>query len=314
MPEVTNAPVSVPVETPAPATTPQSAAPQAKESPATTQLTQAVAQPTDWRTELPDELRNHAAFKDFKSLGDVAKSYIEKDKMIGADKLVIPKDDAPQTEWDAFYAKQGRPEKATDYKLTDVKVPEGLPQNDDFKNDMLAEMHKAGLNQRQANQLFQAYQNKTGGLFQSMQVAKAQQNEEGLNSLRQEWGGKFDENLNFSRLAVEHFGGDDLKSELSDTGAGNSPTLIKTFAMIGKSMSEDKIMANKSGSMQFGGMTPDQARYRIGELQGDPQFMKRYQSAGEPGHKEAVAEMERHFQIAYKSAPRAGAKQAVAQG
>lgn len=50
------------------------------------------------------------------------------------------------------------------------------------------------------------------------------------------------ESINHAQRAMEKFGSPDLKQYLNDTGLGNHPELIRTFAHIGKSMAEDNLV------------------------------------------------------------------------
>lgn len=52
-------------------------------------------------------------------------------------------------------------------------------------------------------------------------------------------GPKLQENLGLARKAIETFGGRELREFLNTTGFGNNPLLVKSFARIGKAISED---------------------------------------------------------------------------
>ncbi|MES0385528.1 MAG: hypothetical protein ABUJ98_13190, partial [Hyphomicrobium sp.] len=68
------------------------------------------AKPTgSWRDALSDERREHPSLKDYKDVDGLAKSHIEQSKLIGEKRLVIPRDDAPET-WEAYHKAGGRPD------------------------------------------------------------------------------------------------------------------------------------------------------------------------------------------------------------
>lgn len=57
-----------------------------------------------------------------------------------------------------------------------------------------------------------------------------------------EFGGDaFDANAGVARQAVEHFGGDDLKQILDDSGLGNHPAVFGAFWRMGKTMADGKV-------------------------------------------------------------------------
>ena len=52
-----------------------------------------VAQPSEevanWRTELPDDIREHSSLSSIQDVGNLAKSYINAQSMIGRDKIPV---------------------------------------------------------------------------------------------------------------------------------------------------------------------------------------------------------------------------------
>ena len=69
----------------------------------------------DWKASLSEDLRNDPSLASINDVASLAKGYVHGQKMIGADKIVIPKDDASPDEMNEFYNRLGRPEK---YEIT----------------------------------------------------------------------------------------------------------------------------------------------------------------------------------------------------
>jgi len=79
-----------------------------------------------WRESVSSEWAEDASMADFKSLDDLAKSYVHAKKLIGSeDRVRIPKEDDTDN-WLKFYNKIGRPEEAAGYKFN---IPEDAPPN-----------------------------------------------------------------------------------------------------------------------------------------------------------------------------------------
>lgn len=101
---------------------------------------------------IPEEFRDRPYLKDIGAMkfGHDALNEIFK-KLDGAQKLVgtktgIPAADAPDTEWEQFYAKM-RPEKPEGYE---IKVAEGVDPNPEYLKRVRGIFHDAGLTPKQA--------------------------------------------------------------------------------------------------------------------------------------------------------------------
>lgn len=107
-----------------------------------------------------------------------------------------------------------------------------------------------GLTQEQADKMVALHADSLQRAQQQARDNWAQQQETWENDLRNDpdfGGAKFDENVGAAMKAVEKFGTPGLKEALESTGMGNHPELVRTFAEIGKAISEDKIvMGNQS--------------------------------------------------------------------
>src|SRR5262245_22827259 len=103
---------------------------------------------------LPEDLRANPEFKDFKGVGDLAKSYVERGKLVGMEKLALPKDDAAPADWDPVFKRLGRPEKAEGYKFGEVTLKHIKTEDQSTQklvNDFRTNAHSLGLSQKQAD-------------------------------------------------------------------------------------------------------------------------------------------------------------------
>lgn len=204
-------------------------------------------QPTsDWRSALPDDLRSEKVFesikgKDWSEAGPLlAKNYVHAQRLVGTEKLALLTDKSTPEETNEFYTKLGRPAKPTEYQY---KLPEGLTAEnldparlDSWKN----KMHELGLTSRQANELMSNYLAEENlGRQGSVKSAELQQDQWVLQ-IKQEYGDKFDENMNYARLALRDFGNPKLMEALESSGFGSHPEVVKTFANIGRALADDK--------------------------------------------------------------------------
>ena len=108
-----------------------------------------------------------------------------------------------------------------------------------------------GLTQEQADKLVGIHAESLQKAHQQAAEQHSRQMEAWTKELRNdpEFGGAaFDGNIKSAQKAVEQFGSEGLKEALEETGLGNHPALVRTFAMIGKAISEDGFVSGgKSG-------------------------------------------------------------------
>ena len=72
-------------------------------------------------------------------------------------------------------------------------------------------------------------------------------------------GDKFKENLSLAKRVVDRFGSEAFKTALNETGFGNHPEVIRTFARIGLLMADDKLVT--SGQSSGGTKTMEETFY-----------------------------------------------------
>jgi hypothetical protein len=239
-----------------------------------------AADPREW---LPAEFRTDSAFEPFQDITQLAKSYRDTAKMVGADKntlLRLPKDpDAP--EWADVWAKLGRPETPDAYKF-EGEVGLSEEQAAAFR----AQAHALGLPQRQAEGILKFHAAQQAAAREQLQTL-------GVNSLTEEWGAAFDDRVKVAVKAAELYGGPELMQVLKDTGLGYHPAIVRAFAKVGMEITEPGELRGGSGGQRTGGrLAPAEAQAEIGKLYQSAEFTKAYYDRDNPGHAEAVRRME----------------------
>ena len=59
-------------------------------------------------------------------------------------------------------------------------------------------------------------------------------------------GEKLNEHCEFAKRAINEFGGEEMHKILNETGYGNHPGVLRTFAKIGRLMQSDKLINSSS--------------------------------------------------------------------
>ena len=92
----------------------------APEAPIVEEAGQATSedQAFDFRQHIDEGYRNDPSLSTYKDINGMAKSLINAQKMVGADKVAIPGSWATEDDWSQVYSKLGRPETADKYDLS----------------------------------------------------------------------------------------------------------------------------------------------------------------------------------------------------
>lgn len=251
--------------------------------------TQGIGEVQDWKASLPEDIKADPSLAPIKDLAGLAKSYVNAQKLIGGEKVAVPKDDT-DPQWDVVYNRLGRPESPDKY---DLAKPEGLPDYDEGAEKAFREQaHRLGLTAKQAKGLFDWYGAMAGEKFAAASEAQKATMEQGLNALKAEWGQTFNDKVAQAQKAVGFYGDDELKGFLNESGLGNHPAMVKLFAKLGSGLKEDGLRGT-----QGTGLTPADAKTKINAILTDGQHP--YHDRYKPGHNEAVAEMLKLHEAAY---------------
>lgn len=227
----------------------------------------AAAPPADWRAGLAEELRADPSLQAFTDLNGLAKSYIETKRMVGQEKVVLPKGDDDAAGWDALYKALGRPDSADGYQL-------GVPEGDDgaFARTFAGWAHAAGLSQRQAAALSDQW-----NAFQTQAAAAAQtQADETARQIRAELGAKADETIALAQRGAQAFGFNAEDVARLDQLVG-SKGLIEKLAEIGRLSGEGSfagIGRDGGAAGGFGGSAAEVQR-QIDAKKADADFRSR---------------------------------------
>ncbi len=246
--------------------------------------------PSDWKASLPQDLRDNPVFHAIKDVDTLAKSYVHAQSMVGRDKIPVPGPNATPEEWAMINERLGVPKELDKYELTspDNTSPEVF-------NDFKKMAHGLGIRPSQAKAMID-WNVKTGQAIQEQQTqAAAQAKTKNEESLKAKWGEGYEKELQRSVMAMEEWGGPDLKKVLEESGVGNNPVMIEMFNKLGKAMGEDKIRGKENVSF---GVTPDEAKSQVNSIMGDPKSP--YFDAGHPKHHETIEHVKKLYTMMYR--------------
>jgi len=221
----------------------------------------ADAAPVGFLDSLPEELRNEPSLRTFTDPAALAKSYVNAQRMIGADKVAIPGKSATPDEWREVYQRLGAPTEVGGYEF------EGdVPLDDNYIDAFREHALNAGLNGRQANEMMNFVRGTITGMNEGLEQSREQALYEGEQQLRQEFGQAFEQRVEMAQLAARQLLGDTEMFDqitLSDGRMlGDHPEIVKLFSNLATQIGEDNLAGETTELV----MTPEEASRQIAEM------------------------------------------------
>lgn len=236
----------------------------------------------DWRSVLPPEISADPSLQHIGSVEAMAKSYINAQKMVGAEKLAIPGNWATDEDWALVYNKLGRPEGPDGYDLGET---EG-----DFADWFRETAHNSGLSARQAQQIASAYQEFAGAFTEASEQQREAHRAEIETELRQEFGRDFDNKMERANELLKEFDAPDLTEiQLSDGSLlGDNPELVRFMVRLSDYIAEQVSEDGLAGRDSRPGVSDTDLEARIRELtaKSSPYWEKHH-----PDHDRMVGEV-----------------------
>lgn len=253
--------------------------------------------PPSWRDELPEEIRGHKTLTDVADVGSLAKQFIDAQAAMGtsiripgpdaggealtnfhaklAEKVpgLIPTPDPENTDqMNALYTRMGRPTEAIGYEH-----PEGVDPTQ--MADFATLAHGLGLTKTQYKGMLTELVKFTA----TKQEATNKDFDQGIRTLKQEWGIVYDDNLQLVQSVMKGTGAPKEFMEMAANGKLPAESL-KWLHAIGKQLGSEGINFQKDESTTR--LAPQEAAARSAEIMADTKGP--YWDGAHPQHKEYV--------------------------
>lgn len=259
----------------------------------------AVAAPAEktWLDTLPEDLRSNPSLQRYKEGGPevLAKSYLNLERMIGFDKVPLPKDANDNEAWNHVYKSLGRPDDPGGYQFAKPeKLPEGMTYDDNMETWWRQAAHKSGLSARQAAALHGEYLKNFEG---NMQLSAKIAGEEAIKcktELRRDWGAEYElrrgmVNREFSTLAPT------LQEKISKSNLARDPEFLKYIADVAartKGETEAKL-----GAPGGGAQTPEAVKASIAKHR--QEYSSALMDRMHPDHELRVRELNKMYETLF---------------
>jgi len=252
---------------------------QVAEVSAEAEVAPSVADTGDWRSTIPEEIRGHKSLEHIQDVGALAKSYVNAQSMIGADKVAIPGKHATDDDWGEVYRRLGRPDSPEGYELQN-DMPEGVPAVENMLDGFRGAAHEAGLSPQQAQKLLGWYNGFLGEMNQTDEGQAEQARLDTELELKREYGAAYEDRLTNGNAVIQEFGAENISEiQLADGRLlGDHPEMIKMMVNIGEFINSKIGEDSLEGIKNSGALTPGDAEERLNEItaQGSPYWDQRH--------------------------------------
>lgn len=230
-------------------------------------------------TDLGD-LLNEPALKTVKDVKSLTKSFLNGQKMIGKDKVVIPTKNSTEEERAAFYRKIGLPDNLEGYELN--KAEESM-YDESFYSGIKEQMFKNNILPRQAKAIVEYLENYEKEQDNNFSAQSKERVEQEIQGLKNEWGTAFDSKLNIANTVLKDYADEETMKALSAAGLGNNVHMVKLLNKVGEHMYKEKKIDTPHPSM---GITRDDANKEMSDMLSN--FDHPFHNSAHPDHQKAV--------------------------
>ncbi len=250
--------------------------------------TPVVPQDFAWKASISPDFANSPTMKNFpdtkEGLNNAVKSHLELQKLMGNEKVPIPKgkDDPARA---IFNKAMGIPEKPEGYALPDIEIPETMKGLTFDKAKFQAEVHKHDLTPGAAKGLWETYTAMSKQAYADALQAREKQMTSIVNQMRQEWGDAYQTKVELGQMVINKFSGDKEMNDFITATLAADPRGIKFLASIGDQFAENKVGDFK---YQRHALTAEEAQNEIDSIRRDMGHPYNDPKATEAEHKRAV--------------------------
>ena len=244
-----------------------------------------------WKSNLPADYSSAptmAKFPDTKEgLAEAVKSHLSLEKLLGNEKVPIPKGPEDTAALAIFNKAMGIPEKPEGYALPEIDIPKELKGMTFDKAKFQEVVHKHGLTPGAAKGLWETYTAMSKQVYADAVKSQEEKVTGILNGLMAEWGEAYKANVEQGQNVINKFSDDQEMNDFITSSLVSDPRGIKFLAKIGKQFSENKLPGFES---QRFSKTPDEAQSELDKIRRD---------MGHPYNNEKAPIQERDRAIGY---------------
>jgi len=246
---------------------------------------------TSWKSSLSADLRNSPLLQKFDDspdgLNKAIESHANLEKLLGHEKVPIPKDVNDVEGWNRFSKAMGIPDKSEGYGLADSKLPDSMKGITIDKNKFAEVVHAHKLTPAQAKGLWKTYNDINIEAYNKAMENHQKLISDNVNKLKGEWGDTYETNIELGQMVINKFSDDQEMNDYLTATLSQDARGIKFLAKLG-----DQFAENKMGEFQM-------KRFSLGPEQADEEIQKIVKNPNHPYNSDKASPRERQAAIDY---------------
>lgn len=223
-----------------------------------------------WKDNLPSDMRASPLLQSYDNTPDgMAKAfngYLSLEKLLGREKIVVPKDDNDTEGWNMFNKAMGVPDKPEGYGLEDSALPENMKDYSLDKQEFAQAMMEARIPKSSVNKLWKVYQQKNIDTFNKLIQQNQEKMNKNINTLKSEWGEAYNINVELGQQVINRFATNKEESDWLTAVLLSDPIGIRFLARTGDQFAENKVPEFQVKKFT---MSPESAQEEITKLKAD---------------------------------------------
>ena len=248
-----------------------------------------------WKSSVRTDLKDSPLLQKFEDTPDglnkALESHANLEKLLGHDKVPIPKDVNDIEGWNRFSKALGIPDKATGYGLPDPTYPDDMKGMAIDKNKFADIVHAHKLTPAQAQGLWKAYNDVNIDAYGKAMEAHKKSINDVVTRLKGEWGDAYNVNIELGQTVINKFSPDQETNDYLTNQLSKDPRAIKFLAKIGEQFAENKV---GEFQMKRFSLAPEEAQNEINKMVKDLEgpYMNVKSKHTEAEHQAAIARVD----------------------
>ena len=200
----------------------------------------------DWKSYIPEELKNRSEWNNIKDPSDLFKNYINAQQTISKS-VRIPEEGSSPEDIASFYAKLGKPKSKEDYKVQYTPSKKEYIYNaDSFDINSFRDIaDKANLTADQFQALASAYIDVNNEMYlnfnKNLETRAAQELKEAEHKLKLDWGGQYTQNINMISEKIQQIYPKATLEKMKKAGLFRDADFLSSHLKLTKMMTGDTV-------------------------------------------------------------------------
>lgn len=252
-----------------------------------------------WKSNLPADFANSPSMLKYpdtkEGFAESVRSHLELERLLGYEKVPIPKGKDDAAAWAVFSKAMGIPDKPEGYALPDVQLPESLNGKTFDKARFSALAHKQRLTPEATKGLWADYTEAQKEIYAKAQDEHKQLILNNMNQLKGEWGEAYQAKVETGQMVLNKFCTSTEMNDKLTAMLTSDPDGIRFLSIIGDQFSENKIGDFK---YQRHSLTPDEAQNEWDAIRADMSHPYNNEKAPKTARDAAIARVNELIGIA----------------